>query len=89
MSNSLTEGTLYIRLTDHHWDVSFVPNTPGAHGSTGTHPGEGEEELVGFLEQLGLPLDRIQGALKELRLRGNVSMHPVQLSPEQIQQYGL
>jgi hypothetical protein len=89
MSDSLIEGTLYIQSKDHDWGVSFVPNTPGAHGSTGTHPGEGEEELVGFLQQLSIPQERIQGALKELRLHGNVSMHPVRSSSEQIQRYGL
>jgi hypothetical protein len=89
MSDSLLEGTLYIQSTDHDWDVSFVPNSPGAHGSTGAHPGEGKEELVGFLQQVGLPQERIQGALRELRLHGNVSIHPVHLSAEQIQRYGL
>jgi hypothetical protein len=89
MSDPRLEGTLYIQATDHDWDVSFVPNTPGAHGSTGTHPVEGEEELVGFLQQLDIPADRIHGALPELRVHGNVSIHPVQLSAEQIQRYGL
>jgi hypothetical protein len=89
MSEALTEGTLYIQSTDHDWGVSFVPNTPGSHGSTGIHPVEGEEELVVFLQQLGLPQERIHGALEELRLHRNVSMHPVRLSAEQIQRYGL
>jgi hypothetical protein len=85
----MREGTLYIEATDHSWTVSFVPNTPGAHGSTGTHPVEGEDELLAFLQQLGVPEDRIQRAMPELRLHGNVSIHPVHLSTEQIQRYGL
>lgn len=89
MNEALLEGTLYIKSTDHDWGVSFVPNTPGTHGSTGVHPGEGEEELVEFLQQLGIPQERIQGALRELRLHKNVSIHPVQLAAEQIQRYGL
>jgi hypothetical protein len=89
MSDSLLEGTLYIQSTDHDWAVSFVPNTPGAHGSTGPHPVEGDAELRAFLQQLGIPEDRIQRAMPELRLHGNVSIHPVHLSAEQIQRYGL
>ena len=89
MSDSLLEGTLYIQSTDHDWAVSFVPNTPGAHGSTGPHPVEGEDELLAFLQQLGVPEDRLQRAMPELRLHGNVSIHPVHLSAEQIQRYGL
>jgi hypothetical protein len=85
----MSEGTLYIEATDHSWAVSFVPNTPGAHGSTGTHPVEGEDELLAFLQQLGVPEDRIQRAIPELRLHGNVSIHPVHLSAEQIQRYSL
>jgi hypothetical protein len=89
MSDAGSEGTLYIQATDHNWAVSFVPNTPGAHGSTGTHPVEGEEELIEWLQQLGIPEDRIHRALPELRVHGNVSIHPVQLSAEQIARYGL
>jgi hypothetical protein len=85
----MSEGTLYIEATDHSWAVSFVPNTPGSHGSTGTHPVEGEEALQTFLHELGVPEDRIQRAIPELRLHGNVSIHPVHLSAEQIQRYGL
>jgi hypothetical protein len=89
MSQALAEGTLYIQLTDHGWGVSFVPNTPGLHGSTGIHPCERDEGLVAFLQELDIPQERIDGALKELRLHGNVSIHPVRLSPEQIHRYGL
>lgn len=89
MGQGLTEGTLYIRSTDHDWGVSFVPNTPGSHGSTGVHPCERDEGLIAFLQELGIPQERIDGALKELRLHGNVSLHPVRLPPEQIQRYGL
>jgi hypothetical protein len=85
----MSEGTLYIEATDHSWAVSFVSNTPGAHGSTGTHRVEGEDELLAFLQQLGVPEDRLQRAMPELRLHGNVSIHPVHLSAEQIQRYGL
>ena len=83
------EGTLYIQATDQHWAVSFVPNTPGAHGATGTHPVEGETALRAFLHELGVPEDQMQRAMPELRLRGNVSIHPVHLSAEQIQRFGL
>jgi hypothetical protein len=89
MNDACSEGTLYIQATDQHWAVSFVPNTPGAHGSTGTHPVDGEAELRAFFWQLGIPEDRIQWAMPELRLHGNVSIHPVRLSAEQIQRYGL
>jgi hypothetical protein len=89
MSKALIEGTLYIQSADQDWGVSFVPNTPGSHGSTGTHPGNGEEELVLFLERLGIPQERIHGALNELRLHGDVSIHPARLPAEQIQRYGL
>lgn len=85
----MSEGTLYIEATDHSWAVSFVPNTPGSHGSTGTHAVEGEEALRAFLRELGVPEDRIQRAMPELRLHGNVSIHPVHLSAEQIHRYGL
>jgi hypothetical protein len=89
MSDARSEGTLYIQVTDHDWAVSFVPNTPGAHGSTGHHLVAGEAELLEWLRQLSVPEDRIQRALPELRLRGNVSIHPVQLLAEQITRYGL
>ena len=89
MSNAPLEGTLYIQATENHWAVSFVPNTPGAHGSTGSHSVAGEDELLAFLQQLGIAEDRIQWAMPELRVHGNVSIHPVQLSAEQIQRYGL
>jgi hypothetical protein len=89
MSDARSEGTLYIQATDHSWAISFVPNTPGAHGSTGHHAVDGEEELIEWLQQVGIPEDRIHRALPELRLHGNVSIHPVQLSAEQIQRYGL
>jgi hypothetical protein len=89
MSQALTEGTLYNDSTDHGWGVSFVPNTPGLHGSTGMHPCERDEELIAFLQELGIPQQRIDGALKELRLHRDVSIHPVRLSPEQIYRYGL
>jgi hypothetical protein len=89
MGNTWNEGTLYIEAMDQTWVVSFVPNTPGAHGSTGTHPVAGEAELLEWLQQLGISEDRIHRALPELRLHGNVSIHPVQLSAEQIQRYGL
>jgi hypothetical protein len=85
----MREGTLYIEATDQHWVVSFVPNTPGAHGTTGTHPVEGEATLRAFLHELGVAEDQMQRAMPELRLRGNVSIHPVHLSAEQIQRYGL
>jgi hypothetical protein len=89
MSQALSEGTLYIQSTNHDWGVSFVPNTPGSHGSAGTHHGAGDEALRAFLQELGIPQERIDGAMKELRLHGNVSLHPVRLSPEQIHRYGL
>jgi hypothetical protein len=89
MSQALTEGTLYIQSTDHDWGVSFVPNTPGLHGSAGIHSCERDEGLIAFLQELDIPQERIDGALKELRLHGNVSIHPVRLSPEQIHRYGL
>jgi hypothetical protein len=89
MSDARLQGTLYIHATDHAWAVSFVPNTPGAHGSTGHHPVDGEEELLELLQQLGIPEDRMQRALPELRVHGNVSIHPVQLSAAQIERYGL
>jgi hypothetical protein len=89
MSQALPEGTLYIQSTDHAWGVSFVPHTPGLHGSTGIHPCEGDEGLMAFLQELGISQERIDGAFKELRLHGNVSIHPVRLSPEQIHRYGL
>jgi hypothetical protein len=82
------EGTLYIQAAGHSWEVSFVPNTPGAHGSTGTYP-VGKEGLRGFLYELGIPEDQLQRAMPELRLHSNVSIHPVHLSAEQIQRYGL
>jgi hypothetical protein len=50
MSEAWLEGTLYITSTDHDWGVSFVPNAPGTHGSTGVHPVEGEDELLAFLQ---------------------------------------
>jgi hypothetical protein len=89
MSQALLEGTLYIRMTNHDWGVSFVPNAAGSHASTGVYQGEGDKELMAFLQELGIPQERIDGAMKELRLQGNVSLHPVRLSPEQIYQYGL
>jgi hypothetical protein len=89
MSQALTEGTLYIRSIDHGWGVSFVPTTPGSHGSTGIHACERDEGLIAFLQELGIPQERIDGALKELRLRRNVSLYPIRLPSEQIQRYGL
>jgi hypothetical protein len=89
MSDAPLEGTLYIQVTDHHWAVSFVPNTPGTHGSTGTHAVDREDELLRLLQQVGIAEDRIHRAMPELRVHGNVSIHPVQLSAEQIQRYGL
>jgi hypothetical protein len=89
MSEALIEGTLYIQSTDQEWGVSFVPHSPGSHGSTGIHPGQGDKELVAFLQQLNIPQERILGLLWDLRVHGNVSMHPVRLSAEQIQRYGL
>jgi hypothetical protein len=89
MSQGLTEGTLYIQSTARDCGVSFVPNTPGSHGSMGIHPCERDEGLIAFLQDLGIPQERIDGALKELRLHGNVSLHPVQLPPEQIYRYRL
>jgi hypothetical protein len=89
MHQALMEGTLYIRSADHNRDVSFVPNIAGVHGSTGVHPCEGEDGLIAFLEELDVPQERIANAMKELRLHGNASIHPVHLSPEQIQRYGL
>jgi hypothetical protein len=89
MSHELTEGTLYIRSTGPDWGVSFVPNTPGSHGSTGVHQCEREAELLAFLQELDIPQERIDGALKELRLRGDVSISPIHLAPEQIRRYGL
>jgi peptidoglycan hydrolase-like protein with peptidoglycan-binding domain len=47
------------------------------------------EELIAFLRALGVPQERIAGALPELRRRGNVSFHPVHVSPEQTTRYGL
>jgi hypothetical protein len=89
MSQALIEGTLYIRSTDPDWGVSFVPNAPGVHGSTGIHQCERDEGLIAFLQELGIPQERIDGALQELRLRGNVTMHPIRLAPEQIHRYRL
>jgi hypothetical protein len=89
MTQPRAEGTLYIQSIDRDWGVSFVPNTPGSHGSTGTHVCEQDAGLIAFLQELGIPQERIDGALKELRLHGNVSIHPVKLSPEQISRYGL
>ena len=89
MSQAPIEGTLSIRSTDHGWGVSFVPNAPGVHGSTGTHLCERDEGLMAFLQELGIPQERIDGALPELRLRRNVTLHPIRLSLEQIQLYGL
>lgn len=89
MSQILTEGTLYIQSTDQNRDVSFVPNTPGLHGSTGSHSCHGDEELRAFLQALGIPRERIDGAFEELRLHGNVSIHLVRLSAAHIQRYGL
>jgi hypothetical protein len=89
MSQALTEGTLYIRSTGDDWGVSFVPNTPGSHGSTGVHQCQQEAELMAFLRELNVPQERIDGALKELRLRGDVSITPIHLAPEQIRRYGL
>ena len=89
MSQALIEGTLYIQSTDHDWGVSFVPNTPGLHGSTGIHTGEGDEGLVAFLRELGLSQERIDDGFEELRLHGNVSIHPARLTPEQIRRYSL
>jgi hypothetical protein len=85
----MSEGTLYIEATDQHYEVSFVPNTPGAHGSTGSHAVDGHEALRVLLQEFGIPEDRIQRAMPELRLHGNVSIHPMHLSAEQIQRYGL
>jgi hypothetical protein len=89
MSQTLTEGTLYIQSIDHDWGVSFVPTTPGLHGSTGIHVCERDEGLIAFLQELGIPQERIDGALKELRIQRNVSMYLIRLSPEQIHRYGL
>jgi hypothetical protein len=89
MSQALAKGTLYIQSIDHDWGVSFVPNTAGLHGSTGIHLCERDEGLIAFLQELGIPQERIDGALKDLRLHRNVSIHPVQLSSEQIHRYGL
>jgi hypothetical protein len=89
MSQAPTEGTLYVQAADHAWDISFVPNTPGLHGSTGIHRGEGEDRLRAFLQELGIIQEQIDFAFKELRLHGNVSIHPARLSPEHIQRYGL
>jgi hypothetical protein len=89
MSEALTEGTLYIQSSDHAAEVSFVPIVPGSHGSTGSHTCESDDELIAFLQELGIPQGRIDGALPELRLRGNVSLYPVHLPPEQITRYGL
>jgi len=89
MSHALTEGTLYIQADGQDWEVSFVPNTPGSHGSSGAHRCEREEELMAFLQELDIPQERINGALKELRSRGNVSISPIQLASERIQRYGL
>jgi hypothetical protein len=66
-----------------------MPNTPGAHGSTGTHPVDSEEQLRVFLHELGITEGQIQRAMPELRMHGNVSIHPVHFSAEQIQRYGL
>jgi hypothetical protein len=89
MSQALIEGTLYIQSIDHDWGVSFVPTTPGSHGSSGIHACERDEGLIAFLQELGIPQERIDGALKELRLRRNVSLYPVRLSPAQIDRYRL
>jgi hypothetical protein len=89
MNQALREGTLYIQSTDHDWGVSFVPNAPGTHGSTGIHACERDEGLIAFLQELGISQERIDSALKDLRLQGNVSIHPVRLSAEQIRRYGL
>ena len=89
MSEGLIEGTLYIQSTDQNWGVSFVPHSPGSHGSTGVHPGQGDKDLVEFLRQLGILQERIHEVLSDLRLHRNVSVHPVRLPVEQIQRYGL
>ena len=89
MSQALTEGTLYIQASDHGWEVSFVPNVPGSHGSAGSHVCESDDELVTFLRDIGIPQGRMDGAVPELRLRGNGSLHPVHVPPEQITPYGL
>jgi hypothetical protein len=89
MSQAPIEGSLYIKAFGHDLGVSFVPNIPGVHGSTGVHACEGDEGLVTFLRELDIPQERIDGALKELRLRGDVSISPVHLAPEQIRRYGL
>jgi hypothetical protein len=89
MRHALTEGTLYIRSTGDDWDVSFVPNIAGSHGSAGVHQCKREEELIAFLQELGIPQERIDGALKELRLRGDVSISPIHLASEQVRRYGL
>ena len=89
MRDALTEGTLYIQASDHGWEVSFVPNVPGSHGSAGSHVCESDDELIAFLRDIGIPQGRMDGALPELRLRGNVSLHPVHMSPEHITRYGL
>jgi len=90
MSQAPTEGTLYVQATDHAWDVSFVPNTPGLHGgSAGIHRGEGDDGLRAFLQELGIAQEQIDVGFRELHLHGNVSIHPARLSPEHIQRYGL
>jgi len=89
MSQAPTEGTLYVQMTDQAWDVSFVPNMPGLHGSTGMHHGAGDDGLRAFLQELGITQEHIDAAFKDLRLHGNVSIQPARLSPEHIQRYGL
>jgi hypothetical protein len=89
MNQAPIEGSLYIKRVDQDWGVSFVPNIPGVHGSTGIHACERDEGLVAFLQELDIPQERIDGALKELRLRGDVSISPIHLDPEQIRRYGL
>ena len=44
---------------------------------------------MAFLQELDIPWDRLEGELKELRLRRDVSISPVHLTPEQIRRYGL
>ena len=89
MSQAPIEGSLYIQALGQDWGVSFVPNTPGMHGSTGMHVCERDEGLRAFLQELDIPQERIDGALKELRLRGDVSITPICLAPEPIRRYGL
>ena len=89
MNQAPIEGSLYIKAFGQAWGVSFVPNTPGVHGSTGVHACERDEGLMAFLRELDVPQERIDGALKELRLRGDVSISPIHLTLEQISRYGL